>query len=92
MRARDEEVTVRVVRAVGFHMSRVCVRPGAGAPVRAGAAAGVFAEGLRGRRGRSDGQTDPQRGPRLQSGEDLTPQEAGPHVFHPSVLQMQTRA
>lgn len=54
LRAHCEVVTVRVV-----HTLCACARPGDGAPVCAGAAAGVFAEGLRGRRGRSDGQADP---------------------------------
>lgn len=40
---------------------------GDGASVRAGAAAGLHSEKLRGRGGGPDGQTDPQRSPRLQS-------------------------
>lgn len=51
-------------------MFDVCV--GDGAAVCAGAAAGVCPERLRGRRGRADSQTDPQRSQGLESCEETT--------------------
>lgn len=65
--SRCVRVRVHEADAVTNAALLTAVSSGDGAPVRAGAAAGLHSEKQRGRGGGPHGPTDPQRSPRLQS-------------------------
>lgn len=76
VRAREADA----IRNVSL-LTAISPRTGDGASVRAGAAAGLHSEKLRGRGGGPDGQTDPQRSPRLQSRKCDGPESCSPFLM-----------